>query len=486
MLKGSVTIFFSMIIASTMLLIFTMAECIRLYSMADLASMYVDQTSESLFSEYNPLLWQDYRILALDLGYGMENAGTEIMEQKALNYCNYNSNNEAGKSYLRLNANECHIHEYGLLTDHDGSGLIWMGEKAAKVDLPAQALDLIDGRSREIGDLGSTDLESAVADGKESLKNAKEQLANKRQAAPEDYPEPQEVEDNPLDAFDALKNAMSNGLLATIVEDTDDLSEERVDKMTLPSHRVLQRGNLQKDEADGIIDKALFLDYLILNYSTMANPKAHEGLKYELEYIISGQESDVDNLAALAGKILLIREAANYGAIMKNPALQSQAAEMAMALTSFAPEFYEPVKLAVIGAWAYVESTLDLRLLFAGGQVAGVKTIDQWTSSVWSLSSALNVNVKARECANGFSYQDYLLGMMALMPNSILGIRACDVLENALNSTEDYRFVKVDNMVYLANVEMTFSGQEMFLSLLGPYSNIDGNYSIKRERLMSY
>ena len=63
-------------------------------------------------------------------------------------------------------------------------------------------------------------------------------------------------------------------------------------------------------------------------------------------------------------------------------------------------------------------------------------------------------------------------------------MRACDVMETALNSTEDYKNTKMDNLMFYADVTMDYSADEMFLSLL------DGGktqgYTITKQSQMSY
>jgi hypothetical protein len=51
---------------SVMTLIFAMSELVRLVSIDRLAQEYTDMAVESAFSEYNPYLWTNYRILAID------------------------------------------------------------------------------------------------------------------------------------------------------------------------------------------------------------------------------------------------------------------------------------------------------------------------------------------------------------------------------------------------------------------------------------
>ena len=78
------TVFLSLILVSVMTLLFTMSECIRLYALHDNASEFTDMALESAFSEYNPYLWANYKILAIDLGYGSDVTGPTIFQQKLI------------------------------------------------------------------------------------------------------------------------------------------------------------------------------------------------------------------------------------------------------------------------------------------------------------------------------------------------------------------------------------------------------------------
>lgn len=453
---------------------------------------------ESTFSEYNPYLWTNYKILAVDLGYGTESTGTAIMEEKTRDYCDVNADVETGLNYARLSPVNCQVSRYALLTDKGGAGVVGLGVQAAKDDMAAQIVDGIQGHIDSLNGIEKIPVEEKVSSGKSSLKKAKEELAEKKRTAaeddnpdtnPEDYPDPGQVEDNPLDAFDVLKGSFAKGVLATVTN-VQKLSDVTVELQEMPSNRELIKGNLDFEDGSSVVDKALFIDYIMTNYSYFGKDKKHDGLKYEVEYLLSGKESDPQCLASVVEQILLIREAANYATIMQNPSMVAQAAAIAETLAGFTmnPAIVEAVKYAVIGAWAYAESTLDLRLLLSGGKVAPIKNLNQWTSDIWHLSNVGNVNFKAKNCSTGTGYKEYLIAFLALRTNEKLAMRALDVMENALNSTEDYKEIKVDNMLWAADIDITYQGKEMFLSLFS--SNVKGRnpgqYSFTKSRYLSY
>ncbi len=495
MVKGSLSVFMALIMTGVMTLIFTMSECIRLYELHDFGQEYTDMAVESAFSEYNPYLWTNYRILALDLGYGTENTGPEILENKAMAYSLYNANIEYGSNFARLTPNSCDVNKYSLLTDGNGQGVVMLGVKAAKDGLTEQIIEGFQNNTESIDGVEIVSVEEKADSGRDALTNAKQALEEaKRNAAedgnpetsPEDYPDPGSVEDDPLDAFKVMREALSSGVLS-MVTSTDTLSEESMNLETVPSHRDLNKGNMETASGNAVTDKALFIDYLLTNYSYYGRDLKHDGMKYEIEHLISGKESDVQSLATVVEELMLIRESANYLTIIKNPTMVAQAGAIADILAGFTlnPAIIEVVKYAIIGAWAYIETILDIRLLLSGGTVPIIKTIDQWTSDVWHLSSFFDVNCKAKQCQGGISYKDYLMGLMAVHNNSTLAMRACDIMENALNNTEDYKSVKVDNMIFAGDISIGYSAEEMFLSLFST-SNSNGGYILTKHKTISY
>ena len=493
MAKGSLSVFFSMIIAMVMTLILTMAECVRLYELHSFAQEYTDMAVESAFSEYNPYLWSNYKILAIDLGYGTEAIGSGILESKTIDYCKCNASVDSGFNYARLNAQGCNA-KYALLTDQKGQGVVMLGKKAALDGMASQVIEGIQGQIDEINNIEKVDVEKEADSGKSTLEKAKKEQEDKKHKAatdydpetnPADYEDPGSVEDNPLDAFSSIRESFSRGILGTVT-DEEGISDASVNLDNLPSHRMLNQGTLSVSNGGDIVEKALFIDYLMTNYSYYGKDLKHDGMKYEVEYMIAGKESDAQSLATVVGEILLMREASNFATIMQNESMKAEAMAIAEVLAGFTmnPAIIEAVKYAIIAAWAYVESTLDVRLLLSGGKVPLIKNLDQWTSDVWHLSAVGSINFKAKEVKNGVSYKQYLISFLALNSNDTLAMRACDVMENALMQTEDYKNVRLDNMMFAAEFSMDYTGEEMFLSMLTPQE--ESGYSLTKTKYISY
>ncbi len=498
MAKGSLTIFFALIMSAVMALIFAMSECIRIYELHDFAQEYTDMAVESAFSEYNPYLWDKYRILAIDLGYGSEAEGPEMFESRALEYCDFNANIAYGKNYARLFCEDCKVHKYGLLTDNEGAPVIALGAKAAKEGMAAQIIDGIQGKMDSINNIERVPVENTAKKGKDALSQALAALEQAKvdaenddnpDTSADDFPEPETVEDNPLDAFDLLKNSFSKGVLSTVM-DVEKVSGETAIIDELPSNRHLRYGNLNLLTDESMVDRVLFVDYLLTNYSYFSNEK-NAGLKYELEYLVSGQESDLRNLTRVVEEILLVREAANYATIIKTPSMVFEAKKIATIIAGFSmnPGVIELVQAAIIASWAYAEATLDVRLILSGGKVPAIKTLDQWTSNVWNLSQVANVKFKARDCGTGLGYKEYLMAFLGVKNKNVLAMRALDVMEQALNTMEDYQNVRMDNMMFCVDVDMGYGSEEMFTFFkpnVERQQHSSGGYYFTKSKFLSY
>ena len=109
----------------------------------------------------------------------------------------------------------------------------------------------------------------------------------------------------------------------------------------------------------------------------------------QIEYIIAGKESDWDNLEKVAKRILTWREVANVIYILSDSGKCAEARALALTLTAVlqVPALTEPVKYAILFAWAYIESLSDVRRLLTGGRVPIVKTAGDWRTGIQSVKN---------------------------------------------------------------------------------------------------
>ena len=124
----------------------------------------------------------------------------------------------------------------------------------------------------------------------------------------------------------------------------------------------------------------------LTDYTSMEH--ATDPLRYQLEYVIGGKNTDQENLKAVVYRLLAAREAANMMYLLQDPTRQAEIHEMALVICAAIgfPALEGIVSLALQAAWAFGESLLDVRQLLTGGKVPLVKTGDTWMVSLHQLA----------------------------------------------------------------------------------------------------
>ncbi len=252
-------------------------------------------------------------------------------------------------------------------------------------------------------------------------------------------------EDNPIESVKNLKN---KPLLSLLVSNQEQLSNRSITPETLPSHRALQKGSFAQEKQNGAADRLFFVAYLFEHFSNVTDEEKQTSLLYEQEYLLGGQASDQENLEAVCKKIMNIRTVSNYTYLLTDSAKQAEAQAMALTLCSIIslPAITEVVKHAILFAWSYGESIVDVRALLKGKKVPLVKSSDSWQLQLSNLASLGTENEVANEkdMGNGLAYQDYIKGLFLLETKETLSMRCLDLIESNLHVKTDQCMTKVE------------------------------------------
>ena len=108
------------------------------------------------------------------------------------------------------------------------------------------------------------------------------------------------------------------------------------------------------------------------------------------------------------------------------------------------PQLTELVKHAILLAWAYGESIVDVRVLLKGKKSPFVKTHDTWQLQLANLVKLGTEQEKTGEKdeGEGLRYQDYLYGLLLLERNETLSMRSLDLIESNLHIKTDQCMTK--------------------------------------------
>lgn len=387
--KGEVTAFLSLLFLLMLSVVGVMIQSASIHITKSMKRADTELAMESMFAEYHPKLLKEYEVFA------KERAGEAYISQR-LSF--YGAGNMAHS-----------IEKIELLSDHQGATFY------------TQVISFMGGEVVEEKFPETDNMEVEAQKAKEEL----ETLLEKEECI---LPE----EDNPIWIVEQLRKL---GILSLVLPDSVQVSERTLEKQTLASQRELHTGSGYERgfPQNNMAHKILFASYLNQHFLNFQTNSVEHPLSYEAEYLLAGKMNDRENLKQVANKLLGIRIGLNYTYLLANQEKQAEAMAMALGLSSLmlAPEAAEIVKQAVLFAWAYGESILDLRSLYAGKKVPVVKNDANWTLQLSKLSSLLTKEAieNAAQEEQGLTYQEYLRTLFLLEKEEVLSMRALDLIE---------------------------------------------------------
>lgn len=414
--KGEITLFLSLIFLLLLSLVGAVIQSASIHISKSRKRADTELALESVFAEYHPEMLERYDIFVI---VGREE--TKISESLW---------------FYGANHMEHRIRNLRLLTDADGQAFY------------EQAIRAMGGEAS-----GTFEVSNENRDSEEQAVRQKlgEILDEEGQSMPE--------VDNPITAVEGLKQ---RSLLSLICPAEETLSNRSVTVEELASHRTLYQGSASYggSKKGGGTGKILFTAYLLEHFSDYSEEPEEGALAYEAEYLLCGLPDDRGNLEAVAKKLLPIRLAANYTYLLTDSVRQAEAEAMALTLSSLltVPGAAEVVKQALLFAWAYGESIVDLRVLLQGKKVPLVKSNETWQlqlANVSKLGTAEEVTGNL-DAGSGLRYEDYLKALLFLQEENTLCMRALDIIECNLG-------VRADNCVTALEIQSTCTLQRGIL-----------------------
>lgn len=458
-IKGSLTVFAALVIMLITSFIFAMLEASRYVELNKLADMRADSDIESLFSQYNIPLYEEYGLL----GYDCRGADTEGF-LKELADDNFSvSRDIPGReklNLLRLNMDSADVTAYTLITDGDGAVYEACVAEYMKDTVAYGTARLIydtymdaAGMEAESGDVDKN-VDDAIAQ-LEELEKSDDTDTDSAEKADE------RVED---DTFDVVKETKASGVLALILGSDTSISGSAIDTSQSLSKRSRNSGVNQQIPDTDWLDYVCMEQYIIQNMGNYTSPADGHALSYEAEYIIAGKSCDSDNLKTVINELILTREAANFLYLQGDTSKKEEALALATAIAgaSANPVVIEAVKQGLLASWAYCESVLDVRTLLAGERVPFVKTKASWTSKLSNIASLLSGEAKAKAVTDGMSYKDFIGTLLLLKGVKSMAYRAMDIQEATIKMADGYENFCMDNVISRINILFNYSYNHVF------------------------
>ena len=454
--KGYLTVYLSLSIMVIMSLILVLFQGARIGAVKMKTECTADIAMNSVLAEYSRELYRQYGLLFVDTSYGSENPSIVNTREHLSYYVKKNLDRKLGgkvfgaSSVFSMYLKDLNITGSSFAMDNNAAVLkrnilSYMASEPVEGLLSdvAQNVDMI-----EESGLDTTDVEELARQNQEEIDSYElPTIIN------EEGEEEQITLGNPADVVTSLKGI---GALNLAIGDKSAISRQRTDLSLYASKRDLNKGTGLDDSEDISFTENLLLEqYYYEKCSRYLDEMDKSLLKYQLEYLCFGFDSDWDNLDKMASELLFIREASNMLYLFSCEPKVSEADLLASALTAimFVPELKDPVKYSILFAWTFAESISDLNILFSGGRVPLLKSDSTWRLSLMGMLSFRD-HLGGGDLGEGLYYQDYLRARLFITSPDLKIKRMADIIEMDIRKTEGNANFRIDHCLDVFRAEI--------------------------------
>ena len=454
MRRGEISVFLSLILVVLMSLFLTLAESAKMQFAKSMSRGLSDMAVESMFGEYQRELLAEYEILAIDGGYGAGRFSEENLLAHDRKYLSCHTEPDAalvaaGLRYdFGISPGSTQITSLTLLTDQNGA---YFRSQISRFMKDKYGISFVEDLLEKAGPTEElTNMQQVYQE--TSVENA--QTLNSLEQAKEDSEIETDEEAEKLNPLNDVARLKSTSILHLVLADASGVSENKLtDQANLPSMRPLRSGfgePVRKAE-ETAADQILFREYLLqhtANFCTADNSET-KALQYELEYILVGKDNDIENMESIAGRLLLAREALNFAYLCSDTAKMAEAEALAIAIVGYfgIPPLITATKWALLLGWAYAESILDVRTLFAGGKVPLVKTAENWEADLSGIADLISGYHLRSDMDEGLDYNAYLRVLLYLGNIKGQTLRFMDLAERRVRLMTNNPSFAIDDCV---------------------------------------
>lgn len=481
--KGALSVYYAMMLAVMIPLIFTMMEGARVNAMKMRMECAVDLAMDSVLAEYNRELLKQYDLLFIDTSYDTGRGSLDNTISHMEDYLSYNLKTDKSVVFIGEHSDLLGLESAGIEFTRvsratDGGGevfrymvLSYMLEKygLAYID---DARDLSE--VSETSDLFSGDIEEEEAAAQKELDDYEFEVPQVDDGNGGKMDDPDWEEPDKADPAGNINQIRNTGILGLVC--SEEISQQCIDPQRYVTQRNLTAGDgmcPDWDERKGTDYELLFNEYIMDKCGNYRTPKEGSLLKYETEYIIAGKDNDVENLQSVVHRLLLVRGTANSIYFFTDVELMSEAEGLASSLAalSMTPELEPIYKGLIIAAWIYAESMHDIKELMAGGRVPLLKKTGEWQLSIENALglTAGDIEGSKGELANptdtGLDYGQYLRLFLFITSKENRVGRLMNVVEMDIRKA-GYENFNLDDCIAAATVQLTFHstyGYEFFM-----------------------
>lgn len=488
--KGTITVFLSLIGVLFLSLISTAAESARIQGCRAKAAAALDMGMFSVMGAFERELLEHYDVFFMDGAAGSGSYSAERLNDSLKDFMSYNVNPNKGTLFrefdpMGLQLDSAQITGICLATDENGQGFYQQAVGFMRENLGTEIVTELLGLLRkgqtleEAGELYEKQDKNIAKELTQLEKQQKELEKQREEAAaagdaqtqetgqlPESQPPPEiPPAKNPLEVVKKLKR---EGILSLVTGNAGAVSKKTI-SADRPSKRGCMQGTMPVEKKySGLSAQIFFQSYLFGHFRLYTDEEKEGALDYGLEYILCGKDSDEQNLKTVVNRLLLLREGANFLYLINDAPSKAAADAMAALLVGAipVPGLTVVTSYALLLAWAYGESLLDVRELLAGGNVPILKSAQTWRLSLSALPNLMTLlehtNGSGQE---GFSYAEYLTILFLLGGKDRYAMRALDLIEGYMRQRSETAAFRADHAVSGIRAEADFTIPPLFFRI---------------------
>ncbi|WP_242875275.1 DUF5702 domain-containing protein [Butyrivibrio sp. INlla14] len=408
-----------------------------------------DISMNSVLAEYSRELYEQYGLLMVDTSYGTGNPSIKNLEDHLRHYAEKNFERSTAGGILNaqtmtaMYCKDVKISGYSVATDNNGAVL----NRQILAYMAGEPIGYLMGEvssnasSLQSGGLDSTDVDAMASENQKIIDSTELPEIEKEDGKKEII-----SIGNPADVVNSQRGI---GALNLALPDKTGISESVCSLSEYASHRNLNKGTGLDDQMGITTVQKLILDqYYYEKCSRYGAEMDKAQLKYQLEYLIYGLDSDYGNLEKMAETLLFWRQASNmiYLFSCQEKVSEAEAIATALSVILFVPELADAIKYSILFAWTFAESISDLHILFSGGRVPLFKSDETWKLSLSNMFSFRD-HLGSQDNQEGLLYEDYLR-IKLLMTNHLEKTkRMMDIMEMDIRQTEGNAGFKLDYCV---------------------------------------
>lgn len=447
--KGYITVFLSLSIMIILSLVLALYQGARIGAVRMKTECVADIAMNSVLAEYSRELYEQYGLLMVDTSYGTGNPSIKNLEDHLRHYAEKNFERSTAGGILNaqtmtaMYCKDVKISGYSVATDNNGAVL----NRQILAYMAGEPIGYLMGEvssnasSLQSGGLDSTDVDALASENQEIIDSTELPEIEKEDGKKEII-----SIGNPADVVNSQRGI---GALNLALSDKTGISESVCSLSEYASHRNLNKGTGLDDQMGITAVQKLILDqYYYEKCSRYGAEMDKAQLKYQLEYLIYGLDSDYGNLEKMAETLLFWRQASNmiYLFSCQEKVSEAEAIATALSVILFVPELADAIKYSILFAWTFAESISDLHILFSGGRVPLFKSDETWKLSLSNMFSFRD-HLGSQDNQEGLLYEDYLR-IKLLMTNHLEKTkRMMDIIEMDIRQTEGNAGFKLDYCV---------------------------------------